>query len=80
MSNLVNLIDFPQLGDERGSLVAVEANKSVPFDIKRVYYIFGTKLGVARGFHAHRQLKQIAVCGQGRSSGRFLLRGTFHPH
>lgn len=65
MSNLVKLIDFPPLGDDRGSLVALEANKTVPFDIKRVYYIFGTKQGVARGFHAHKALKQVAVCVTG---------------
>lgn len=71
MSNLVKLIDFPPLGDERGSLVALEANKTVPFDIKRVYYIFDTKPGVARGFHAHKALKQVAVCVTG--SCRILL-------
>ncbi|XDZ67105.1 FdtA/QdtA family cupin domain-containing protein [Alphaproteobacteria bacterium LSUCC0226] len=71
MSNLVKLIDFPPLGDDRGSLVAVEAKKTVPFDIKRVYFIFGTKQGVARGFHAHKALKQVAVCVTG--SCRMLL-------
>lgn len=65
MSNLVKLIDFPSLGDNRGALVALEANKTVPFDIKRVYYIFDTKDGVARGFHAHKALKQVAVCVTG---------------
>lgn len=59
-------IDFPPLGDERGSLVALEAGKTVPFPIKRVYYIFGTKEGVSRGFHAHRQLQQVAVCVTGK--------------
>ena len=67
----MKLIDFPLLGDSRGSLVAVEANKTVPFDIKRVYFIFGTKQGVARGFHAHKALKQVAVCVTG--SCRMLL-------
>ena len=71
MSNLVKLIDFPLLGDSRGSLVAVEAKKTVPFDIMRVYFIFGTKQGVARGFHAHKALKQVAVCVTG--SCRMLL-------
>ena len=71
MSNLVKLINFPPLGDHRGSLVALEANKIVPFDIKRVYYIFGTGSGVARGFHAHKALKQVAVCVAG--SCRMLL-------
>lgn len=65
MSSLLKLIEFPPLGDERGSLVALESNKTVPFDIKRVYYIFGTQPSVARGFHAHKSLKQVAVCVTG---------------
>ena len=69
--SLIKTINFQPLGDERGSLVALEGNKSVPFDIKRVYYIFGTKEGVSRGFHAHRNLKQVAVCVTG--SCRFVL-------
>ena len=64
--SLIKLIDFPALGDERGSLVVLESNKSIPFDIKRVYYIFATQAGVARGFHAHKQLKQVAVCVTGK--------------
>ena len=76
MSDLVKLIDLPLLGDDRGSLVALEANKTVSFDIKRVYYIFGTKQGVARGFHAHKALKQVAVCVAG--SCRMLLDDGLH--
>mgnify|MGYP003384448383 FL=1 len=68
---LINIIRFESLGDERGSLVALECNKSVPFDIKRIYYISGTEEGVSRGFHAHRNLKQVAVCVTG--SCRFVL-------
>ena len=63
---IVNLVEFPILGDERGSLIALEASKNIPFAIKRVYYIFGTKQDVARGFHAHKKLEQIAVCVSGR--------------
>lgn len=62
---LINWIDFPPLGDERGSLVALEAEKTVPFAIKRVYYIFGTQQNVARGFHAHKNLQQVAICVTG---------------
>ena len=69
--SLINIINFKSLGDERGSLVALEGGKSVPFDIKRVYYIFGTREGVSRGFHAHRSLKQVAICVAG--SCRFIL-------
>jgi dTDP-4-dehydrorhamnose 3,5-epimerase-like enzyme len=74
--SLIKTIHFKPLGDERGSLVALEGNKSVPFDIKRVYYIFGTKQGVSRGYHAHRNLKQVAVCVTG--SCRFVLDDGVH--
>lgn len=64
--NIVQWVNFPALDDARGSLVALEGNKSIPFDIKRVYYVFGTQPGVARGFHAHKALKQVAVCVTGK--------------
>jgi dTDP-4-dehydrorhamnose 3,5-epimerase-like enzyme len=63
---LIKTIFFPPLGDDRGSLVALETHKTVPFDVKRVYYIFGTKPGVSRGFHAHHALQQVAVCVTGK--------------
>ncbi|HHQ4668753.1 TPA: sugar 3,4-ketoisomerase [Aeromonas veronii] len=69
--SLITLIDLPVLGDERGSLVALEGNKNIPFEIKRVYYIYGTQKGVARGFHAHKELKQVAICLSG--SCRFVM-------
>ncbi|TNH45202.1 sugar 3,4-ketoisomerase [Photorhabdus luminescens] len=69
--SLIKLIDFKILGDERGQLISLEGNKNIPFEIKRVYYIFGTKSGVARGFHAHQNLKQIAICIHGNC--RFVL-------
>jgi dTDP-4-dehydrorhamnose 3,5-epimerase-like enzyme len=68
---LGKLIDFKIMGDERGSLIALEENHNVPFDVKRVYYIFGTKENVRRGFHAHKNLKQLVVCVSG--SCTFLL-------
>lgn len=71
MMELIKLIDFPVLGDERGSLLALEGNKNIPFDIKRVYYIYGTQNDVARGFHAHKELKQVAICLNG--SCRFVM-------
>lgn len=69
--SIIKTLKFTSLGDERGHLVALETNKTVPFDIKRVYYLFDTKEGVARGFHAHKNLKQVAVCVKG--SCRFIL-------
>ena len=60
--DLINVIELLDLGDERGGLVALEGNDTVPFKIRRVYYIINTKKGVSRGFHAHKKLKQLAVC------------------
>ena len=64
--SLVKLVDLPIRGDDRGSLIAIEQSQTIPFDIKRVYYIFGTQPNVARGFHAHKALSQLLVCVSGR--------------
>lgn len=63
--SLIKLIEFKSLGDDRGNLIALEGNKNIHFNIKRVYYLFGTKNGVERGFHAHKELQQIAICVAG---------------
>jgi dTDP-4-dehydrorhamnose 3,5-epimerase-like enzyme len=62
----VKFIDFQTLGDDRGSLVAIEQGKLIPFEIKRIYYLYDTAEGVSRGFHAHRDLKQVAICVSGK--------------
>lgn len=67
----VNLIQLQKHGDDRGSLVALEEGKNIPFSVKRVYYMFSTKDGVRRGFHAHKALKQVAIAVRG--SCRFVL-------
>ena len=56
---------FQQHGDERGQLVALEEFKDIPFEIKRVYYMYDTGEGIPRGFHAHKTLKQILICIHG---------------
>lgn len=58
-------LTFLTKGDERGNLIALEENKNIPFEIKRVYYIFDTKNGVRRGFHAHKNLEQVLICVSG---------------
>lgn len=63
--SLINWIDFPKIGDDRGSLVALEGNKNIPFSIKRVYYLFDLQSDIPRGFHAHKELIQVAVCVKG---------------
>lgn len=62
MSMEIKMIQFQIHGDERGSLIALEENINIPFTIKRVYYMYDTKPGVHRGFHAHKSLKQILFC------------------
>ena len=74
--SLVQLIDLPNLSDPRGGLVALESNQSIPFELKRIYYIFKTADKKARGFHAHKNLKQIAICLQG--SCKFVLDNGYH--
>ncbi len=67
-------VQFLQLqthGDDRGSLIALEHGRNIPFPVSRVYYMFDTKEGVRRGFHAHKTLRQLAVAVRG--SCRFLL-------
>ncbi len=53
------------LGDERGKLVALESNKNIPFEIKRVYYIFDTLPEQDRGKHAHKNLEQLIIAIDG---------------
>ncbi len=56
---------FQVIGDERGSLISLEAMKNIPFNIKRVYYIYGVAPKLPRGFHAHKELQQVLVCVSG---------------
>ena len=56
---------FEEHGDERGQLVALEENKDIPFEIRRVYYMYDTTEGVTRGKHAHKNLEQILICIHG---------------
>lgn len=56
---------FSVHGDERGKLIALEGLKNIPFEIKRIYYIYDTRPQVIRGKHAHKSLEQILVCIRG---------------
>lgn len=62
---MYQIINLNIKGDDRGSLISLEENKNIPFKIKRVYYIFDTKNGIRRGFHAHKNLKQVLVVVNG---------------
>ena len=65
------LINMKIFGDERGKLVSLESNKNVPFEIKRVYYIYDTLPDQDRGMHAHKNMEQIIVAMDG--SCQFVL-------
>ena len=56
---------FPLHGDGRGDLVAVEGIKDVPFEVKRIYYITDVPGDIRRGYHAHKELKQVLICVHG---------------
>ncbi|ECS6469502.1 WxcM-like domain-containing protein [Salmonella enterica subsp. enterica serovar Cotham] len=71
----IKFIPLQTHGDDRGSLVALEEGHNIPFKIKRVYYIFDTKKGVHRGFHAHKNLKQVVIAVRGNCKFR-LDNGT----
>lgn len=60
--NPFEILEFNEISDQRGGLIALEQMSNIPFEIKRVYYIYGTPSSVERGFHAHKELKQVAIC------------------
>ena len=66
MTAKVQEIQFQLHGDERGQLIAVETlSDLVPFEVKRVYYIFDTTPNTVRGKHAHKELRQVMICVSG---------------
>ena len=67
----IQLLQLQTHGDERGSLIALEEGRNIPFPVKRVFYMFDTGESVRRGYHAHKTLKQIAIAVRG--SCRFML-------
>lgn len=60
-----NELKFQPHGDERGQLIAIEQLKDIPFEIKRMYYMYDTTEGVTRGHHAHKNLQQVLICVHG---------------
>lgn len=61
------LLEFPQMGDDRGHLVVVEGNRDIPFDIKRVFYIYGSDNDVVRGRHANYRSEFVLINVAGTS-------------
>ena len=68
--NGVQMLEFPQHGDDRGHLVVVEGLKDIPFEIKRMFYIYGSDANVVRGRHANRRSEFVLINVAGQSKVR----------
>lgn len=66
----VQMLEFSQRGDERGYLVVVEGGNDIPFDIKRIFYIYGSDTSVIRGQHANRESEFVLINVAGQSKVR----------
>ena len=63
----IQILDFPDLGDERGNLVVVEGGSAIPFEIKRIFYIYGSDSEVVRGCHANLRSEFVMINVSGTS-------------
>jgi hypothetical protein len=63
--NKCQIIDLPRINDRRGNLSFIEANRHIPFDIRRVYYLYDVPGGAERGGHAHKALHQLIIAMSG---------------
>lgn len=59
------MIEFRSFEDKWGALVPLEQLKEIPFEVKRLYYIYDVPSDVRRGFHSHRDLQQVLICVHG---------------
>ena len=75
LRDLCPILQFGDLGDERGKLVVIEGAQSIPFDIKRIFYIYGSDATVIRGQHANRNSEFVLVNVAGQSKVR-ITDGT----
>ena len=69
------ILNFADLGDERGKLVVIEGAQAIPFDIKRVFYIYDSDSSVVRGQHANRDSEFVLINVAGKSKVR-ITDGT----
>ncbi|MBR4624127.1 MAG: FdtA/QdtA family cupin domain-containing protein [Alphaproteobacteria bacterium] len=72
---LCRLLTFKDLGDERGKLVVIEGETDIPFEIRRVFYIYGSDNEVVRGQHANKESEFVLVNVAGKSKVR-ITNGT----
>lgn len=70
LTDMYKIIEFPEMGDERGNLVVVEGEQLVPFKINRVFYMYGSDDTVVRGQHANRESEFVLINVSGTSKVR----------
>ena len=85
--NDCRIIELPKITDPRGNLTFIEGDHHVPFDIRRVYYLYDVPGGAERGGHAHKELSQLIVAmsgsfdvllDDGREKRRFHLNRSYY--
>lgn len=85
--NECRIIDLPKIQDPRGNLTFVESDFHIPFEIKRVYYLYDVPGGAERGGHAHKALNQLiiamsgsfdVVLDDGTQKKRYHLNRSYH--
>lgn len=85
--NQCHIIDLPRIPDARGNLTFIEAGRHVPFEIKRVYYLYDVPGGAERGGHGHKELQQLiiamsgsfdVVLDDGKERKRFHLNRSYY--
>lgn len=87
MDPRVRILDFPIVHEPRGNLSFIEGEVHVPFEIRRVYYLYDVPGGAVRGGHAHRELQQVIIAlsgsfdvllDDGTSQAKFSLNRGYH--
>ena len=63
--DLCKIIELPKITDPRGNLTFIEQNNHIPFEIKRIFYIYDVPTAESRGAHAHKTLEQFLICMSG---------------
>lgn len=71
-SNMPRMMEFSEKGDERGYLVIVEGMQDIPFEIKRIFYIYGSDKDVVRGNHANRESEFVLINVAGTSKVKVM--------
>lgn len=81
------MINIPIVHDQRGNLSVVEGGEQIPFDIKRLYYLYDVPGGASRGGHAHRKLEQLIIAASGsfdvilddgKTRTKYTLNRSYH--